>query len=64
MASSNTNPLAKWIYSQQLGETEGCLDLGSLQALVYFIEMGVEKLTKDYVHAYLGMYVLKPDAGN
>ncbi|XP_067931247.1 protein zwilch homolog isoform X2 [Watersipora subatra] len=56
VSASNNNRLAKWIYSQQVGESETLLDLGSLQALVYFIEMGVEKLTKDYIHAYLGNF--------
>lgn len=31
------------------------LELGGLQSIIYFIEIGLEKLTKDYIHCYLGM---------
>ncbi|KAF6034680.1 ZWILCH [Bugula neritina] len=66
VSQGNTNPLAKWIYSQQAGHSEPSsnhLDFGSLQALIYFIEVGLEKLTKDYVHTYLGSFggLVTPD---
>lgn len=56
--ATNTNTLAKWIYNEQI-TTDRCsdsapLELAGLQAVTAMIEIGLEKLTKDYIHAFVG----------
>lgn len=56
VSATNTNSLAKWIYSQQMDSPESSLsslELGGLQAIMAFIEIGVETLMKDYVFTFL-----------